>query len=126
MKESYIRFRCTETQKEMAKTLAEANDMNMSEYVVSLIEADSNFYTEKEIFGVLVKKNKVEKISFGYVLVDNDGRMRSSKFKKLLNECMEHFRPGNSQYCYLECDGNEIKFPSAFSDYVKVNVKTMK
>lgn len=47
MKDSYIRFRCSEILKEQVEKKAEAEGKSMSEYITDLIKADLRKTTKK-------------------------------------------------------------------------------
>ena len=134
MKDAYIRIRCSEQDKLVIQAMAEQSGMNMSEYLLSLVNNDKQYYHEVEVFAVVkgINKAKTEIVekgrkSLGHVLVDNYNRASAhTTYKKLYAEAFEAFGALAKQpqhYFYLEVDGEKVAPPSSFSDWVVLGKK---
>ena len=121
--DNYIRFRCTEVQKAQIKAYADANAMNMSEYILSLVEEDSKYYFEKDIYAVHCKNGSVEtkRELIATVLCDNFGRIPIEMYKKIDSSFKKSYEDCQGRFIKYECEGEEIQLPVAFASYVCID-----
>ena len=115
MKDSYVRFRCTEQEKAIIEKMALHDPMteNMSDYILSLIKDDYKRCHEVEVFSVVRRKGQeIGRKSLGFYLVDEYGR--TSKFKAYKEICKKShefyttFRQTTQQDSYIEVNGVNI------------------
>lgn len=86
MKETYIKFRCTEEEKAIIEAMAlkDKDSHNMSEYILGLVKKDSGTCRSVEIIANIMNTGKVkEKVSCGVYLFSEDGRASKDLYKKI-------------------------------------------
>lgn len=119
MKDSYIRFRCTEGEKRLIEMLALADPYsnNISEYILGLIKEDSKHYREIEVDAVTYGKGiEKKRIHVGTLLIDDADRISAKAYFNLYNKAAsERLEPQHK--IVLEADGRRFKHPSAMADF---------
>lgn len=86
MKETYIKFRCTDEMKAIVEAMAlkDKEAHNMSEYIINLVKKDARASKSIEIFAVVMNTGKVvSKTSCGVYLFSEDGRASKDLYKKV-------------------------------------------
>lgn len=86
MKETCIKFRCTEEDKAIIEAMAlkDKNAHNMSEYILNLVRKDAkNCRNVELIANVMFNGEVVKKISCGYYLFSEDGKASKDLYKKV-------------------------------------------
>lgn len=131
MKDSYIRFRCTEGEKEIIELLALADPYSNSvtEYILGLIKEDLKNYEAITIDAVVYGLTKetlqtIEKrraAAIGTAMVDSSGRISAKAYLDIWKKAEAEIgqtasRPNH--YMVLEANGKKLKHPGAMADYV--------
>lgn len=126
MKDTYIRIRCTEQEKEICRKLAEAEGKGMSEYLIDLIREDAKWYHSVDVYAVAKGPDKdhnvIEKDRklVDTVYIDECGRCDASVYYSMYQKAQEltnNIGDKPAHYMYLEVNGQKVKKPS-LSDYV--------
>ncbi len=134
MKDTYIRIRCTEQQKEVCKKLAEAEGKGMSEYIIDLIKEDAKWYHPVEVYAVAKGPDKTHTIIekarklVDTIYIDESGRCDASLYFSLYkkaDELTNNIGDRPAHYMYLEVNGQKVKQPS-LSDYALMDEELFK
>jgi len=127
MKDSYIRFRCTEQEKRMIEMLALADPYSngVSEYILDLIRKDALNYRTARVDAVVYGLTKatlqtVEKRRepVGEVLISEDVISAKAYFDlmKKADEVVGKTAARPNHYLVLEAEGRRINHPSTMAD----------
>lgn len=93
-KNTYIRVRCTEREKEIIEALAlrDPRGGNISKYIMGLAMKDFERCHEVEVYGCLYREDKEVRREFlGRYLVDEEGRTSVHVYARMMNKCEELF-----------------------------------
>lgn len=122
-KEAVCRFRCTEEELEIIRGAAEVEGMNMSEYVISLVKADTDGCKFVDVDAVVYKntnpRTERRRVHMGKALVDEYGRgsrKAYARISKRANSLLKDLLHAGS-YMDIEVNGQTVDYPNAMSDY---------
>lgn len=122
-KEAVCRFRCTEEELEIIRGAAEVEGMNMSEYVISLVKADTDGCKFVDVDAVVYKntlpRTERRRIHMGKALIDEYGRGSRKAYERIskrAHSLLEDLLHAGS-YMDIEVNGQTVDYPNAMSDY---------
>lgn len=122
-KEIICRFRCTEEEREIVRGAAEAAGMNMTEYLFSLVKADTDGCKFVDVDAVVYKntnpRTERRRLYMGKALIDEYGRGSRKAYARISKKAHsllgDQLTAGN--YMDLEVNGQTVDYPNAMSDY---------
>lgn len=122
MKDSYIRFRCTETDKAIVEAMAKQDGKTMSEYLLDLVRQDYSHCHEEEFEVVVIRKGKeIGRQKLGTYLVDENNRASKyttwSELEAKAEEYYSTFRSQSGQSYSIQSNGRKVT-TNAMSDYM--------
>lgn len=118
MKETYIRFRCSEEEKAIIEAMAlqDKDSNSMSEYILNLVKKDTKAAKRIEIFAIVMNAGKVvSKTSCGVYLFSEDGRASKELYKKVEEIGQQCKTKNGDMVVYATSDG-ELLATNILSD----------
>lgn len=122
-KETICRFRCTEEERELVRGAAEAAGMNMTEYLFSLVKADTDGCKFVDVDAVVYRgtnpRTEHRRVHMGKALIDEYGRGSRKAYERISRKAHDLLKDllHAGSYMAIEVNGQTVDYPNAMSDY---------
>ena len=111
MKETYIKFRCTDEDKATIEAMAlkDKEAHNMSEYILNLVRKDVKASRSKEVFAEIMNAGEVvSRVSCGFFLFSEIGRASKDLYKKVEDISKKYMARNDDTVVFVTSEGEKL------------------